>query len=417
MQYLFRNSTDRPEARPTEELFLTQKAPESLTENFMKADAELERVQAAADLPAPLYIIKWLAFLIGTVATVIIINRDVPLAQNYQGSPGLFWVGGCSLAIAGALLLLEKYRRRKAKDSEGLQIARKRLNSAERAIREYLSVPGGAEKVDILFSFDCGAGDDPILYGTAFNCEMRLFQRNEDICLFNGRGVYTFHRRDIKGIRVVDQGIPIANWNKPDPPSKARFRKNGVVLRGNKQIGLRFCCALDIDCSNETYSLLFPAYELDAVKRLTGLTADELPPVTVEERVKRSDSSDLRQTGGKVCPRFYWNLPKDEVRFWFTPWSDMAFQSKHPVLYVMLIIIGITVLLLPAVVFSVFAFRIPGAEYDGWVILGAAGGFIVGIGLFNIVAAWMRQYLGHFVTIICFLIGAAMMAVSWFLIN
>ena len=41
-----------------------------------------------------------------------------------------------------------------------------------------------------------------------------------------------------------------------------------------------------------------------------------------------------------------------------------------------------------------------------------AGCFIVGIGLFNIVAAWIGQYLGHWVTLGCLLLGGALIAIS-----
>ena len=41
-----------------------------------------------------------------------------------------------------------------------------------------------------------------------------------------------------------------------------------------------------------------------------------------------------------------------------------------------------------------------------------AGGFIVGIGLFNFVAIILHQYLGHLVSILSFLIGGVLMAVS-----
>ena len=58
-------------------------------------------------------------------------------------------------------------------------------------------------------------------------------------------------------------------------------------------------------------------------------------------------------------------------------------------------------------------YRLLGAEHDWRVVIGFAGGIVVGIGLFNIVAAWMHQYFGHVVTLLCFLLGAAMMAVGW----
>ena len=104
-----------------------------------------------------------------------------------------------------------------------------------------------------------------------------------------------------------------------------------------------------------------------------------------------------------------WAPPKDYKDYFYAS-SDDAFKAKHPIGYVLLVILGITVLLLPAILFSIFV----GTD-SGWVIFGFAGGFIFGIGLFNFVAIIIKQYLGHWVSIISFLTGSIMMVISWLL--
>jgi len=74
--------------------------------------------------------------------------------------------------------------------------------------------------------------------------------------------------------------------------------------------------------------------------------------------------------------------------------------------------IGGTALLLPMLVLiAITQFVIP-APNSPWLMLGCLGSFVLGVGLFNIVAAWLHQYLGHAVTVSCLLTGAAMVAVS-----
>ena len=60
-----------------------------------------------------------------------------------------------------------------------------------------------------------------------------------------------------------------------------------------------------------------------------------------------------------------------------------------------------------------FMIRIPGSNYNAVLLLGYAGGFVVGLGLFNLVAAWLHQYLGHIFTIICLLAGAGMITATF----
>ena len=96
--------------------------------------------------------------------------------------------------------------------------------------------------------------------------------------------------------------------------------------------------------------------------------------------------------------------------------SDFEFQRRHPVGYVFAVLLGIFALLLPMTVYVLLA--LPPHTPPGFgVFLGMAGGFIAGIGLFNFVAIILHQYLGHLVSILCFVIGGAMMALGAVLIG
>ncbi len=102
--------------------------------------------------------------------------------------------------------------------------------------------------------------------------------------------------------------------------------------------------------------------------------------------------------------------PPEEYKDYFYASSDDAFKAKHPIGYGFLVMLGLAVLLLPAILFCVLV----GTD-SGWVMLGFAGGFVFGIGLFNFVAIIIKQYLGHWVSIVSFLVGGAMMLASWLL--
>ena len=414
MRFLFCDDSDSHNSRPAEEVFLTQKTPESLTDRLEKAEEEYEHIQRRHSFPLALMLLRLLLFMVGALIALRVMKLEI----SYYDQPTLYWVGGCCLLAAGVLYLVEKYLERRKRGSESVRAGLERVNAAEKTIRDYLAVPGSAVKTDILAFSYRGSEAQPKLRGAAMNCEVSLFRQNEDVCLFDGSNVFSFPKSELTGIRLVNHGIPALNWNKKDAPSQKRFEKCGVMVRGNEITGLRFYCALDISRSDDIYSLLFPAYELPTVTELTGLTAPELPAVTFAEKV-RQKKPEMKRTpdDGKVRPLFYWKPPKEDVGFWFTPMSDVEFQSEHPVLYFVFVVIGITVFLLPAVLFCIPAFKIPGAEHNGWVVLGAVGGVVVGIGLFNIVAAWLHQYLGHVMTIICFLAGGIMMAISWLLIQ
>jgi len=102
----------------------------------------------------------------------------------------------------------------------------------------------------------------------------------------------------------------------------------------------------------------------------------------------------------KVRPRFTKYAPKNSWEY-FLPNSDDDFKATHPVAYGWLRGFGVIVLLLPMIVYLVFGLLNPYVFNSGFVMLGYAGSIMVGIGLFNIMAAFVHQYLGHKMTIIC----------------
>ena len=108
-----------------------------------------------------------------------------------------------------------------------------------------------------------------------------------------------------------------------------------------------------------------------------------------------------------------WTPPKGSKNY-FKASSDEAFRKKHPVGYAFLVMLAIAVLLLPSLLFCVPVSIAYGSD-NGWIMLGFAGGFVFGIGLFNFVAIIIKQYLGHWLSIICFLLGSVMMFISWLL--
>lgn len=101
----------------------------------------------------------------------------------------------------------------------------------------------------------------------------------------------------------------------------------------------------------------------------------------------------------------YWLPPKGASEF-FLPSADDEFKSKHPVGYRFLVLLGATVLILPMMIYGIIVSIHLGKESSIWLLLGGVGSFLIGIGLFNIVAITIKQYLGHLVSILAFAIGS-----------
>lgn len=104
-----------------------------------------------------------------------------------------------------------------------------------------------------------------------------------------------------------------------------------------------------------------------------------------------------------------WTPPK-EASAYFSAASDYEFKEKHPIGYGFLVLLGIVALLFPVVLYLIFV--IPYDINSAWIMLGWVGAFIVGIGFFNFVAIIIKQYLGHLVSILSFVIGGVLIWIS-----
>ena len=104
-----------------------------------------------------------------------------------------------------------------------------------------------------------------------------------------------------------------------------------------------------------------------------------------------------------------WTPPKGSSAY-FSAASDYEFKEKHPIGYGFLVMLGIVALMLPVVLYLIFV--MPLQDNSPWLMLGWVGGFIIGIGLFNFVAIIIKQYLGHLVSILSFIIGGILIWIS-----
>ena len=110
-----------------------------------------------------------------------------------------------------------------------------------------------------------------------------------------------------------------------------------------------------------------------------------------------------------------WAPPKGSAAF-FLRGSDAEFARAHPVGYGFTVALGILALLLPVMIYGIYTGILYPSAGGGLVVLGCIGAFLIGIGLFNFVAIIVRQYLGHWVSILSFLIGGITVALSLYLL-
>lgn len=117
----------------------------------------------------------------------------------------------------------------------------------------------------------------------------------------------------------------------------------------------------------------------------------------------------------RIKPNFRKKMPENAIEF-FSSDSDDKFKAAHPDEYRILKIVGAAAILLPLIIYVVLTIVLF-QQGNGWILLGLVGSMAIGVGLFNIVAAWVDQYLGHMLTILSLGIGAVFVAISCLLLG
>ena len=104
-------------------------------------------------------------------------------------------------------------------------------------------------------------------------------------------------------------------------------------------------------------------------------------------------------------------LPKN-ADYYFNPASDDAFKRKHPVGYVFLVVLGLIALITPMIVYGVYVIANYGNDANLLFLLGLFGSLSIGVCFFNFVSIIIKQYLGHLLSIVSFIVGMVLILIS-----
>lgn len=384
----------------TEDAFVTAETDAGVLQRLEKAQAQEEKLVADAERPLGLRILRWLGTMVFLVVVSGALKADVTLAQGYRNAPGLFWAGGIGGVVGLGLWLAEKYRQHRRGTREQRAAIRQRVRSIRRSCYEALDVPEGAEELDVLaidYRMD-GVGVRPVLHGAVDNVPVRVWRRDGTLCMADVSARIEIPLDGMTRLAIYPYTMRLSGWNKRR--SWRQYKKQGTFA-AKRGVSVKGCCVLSVQREGEHYQLWLPGYEKEVVERLTGLRAEE---AALPRREKTRKERPVREKKERKKPR--WHIPEGALGY-FSPDYDEEFKQAHPRLYMLLVVLGIAALLAP---FALYGVLTGGEVETAWGIVGGVGAFIVGIGLFNIVAAALKQYLGHLVTLGCFLLGGLLMA-------
>lgn len=117
-----------------------------------------------------------------------------------------------------------------------------------------------------------------------------------------------------------------------------------------------------------------------------------------------------------------WKIPKNATNY-FSPKQEKMLKQKYGVWYNLHTMFSIVILLIPVIIFfTMMPDNVLNAQTQGGNTLGAIAGIIgvigalsIGVGIVNIFMALIKQYLGHYMTLISIVAGIVVDAVAMLL--
>lgn len=388
------------------EVFAAAETDDTLLRALDDAVEQEEKIIMDAELPGWLSFLKWL----GEIVFFIMVGgfaKSGASLENIYNPPGMFWAAVIGGLVWLVLWLVEKHRKRSLSTSKERSAIRQRTKKALQACHDALDVPENAAGVDVLaMHYRQRDGEiKPVKSGGEFsNTPVYMWRKGDALCIADASVRMEIPLSCMTGLASRWGTVRLDDWNKRR--SWRQYKAQGVYA-GKQGIFVKSYCILSMQYRGETYQLWLPGHEKDIIEKLTGCQA-------VEQRLSRADhkrnESIARREEEK--PKSRWRLPENFLEY-FMPASDDDFKEEHPRLYALSIVLLLVALMAPPTLYVIFVLN-NGAT--AWGLLGLGGSVIVSIGLCNIVALIVHQYLGHVVTIGCFLLGGVMIGVSLLLI-
>lgn len=388
------------------EVFAAAETDDALLRALDDAVEQEEKIIMDAELPGWLSFLKWL----GEIVFFIMVGgfaKSGASLENIYNPPGMFWAAVIGGLVWLVLWLVENHRKNSLSTSKERSAIRQRTKKALQACHDALDVPENAAEVDVLaMHYRQRDGEiKPVKSGGEFsNTPVYMWRKGDALCIADASVRMEIPLSCMTGLASRRGTVRLDDWNKRR--SWRQYKAQGVYA-GKQGIFVKSYCILSMQYRGETYQLWLPGHEKDIIEKLTGCQA-------VEQRLSRADQKRNESIARreKEKPKSRWHLPEDYLDY-FMPDSDDDFKAEHPRLYALSIVLLLVALMAPPTLYVIFVLN-NGAT--AWGLLGLGGSVIVSIGLCNIVALIVHQYLGHVVTIVCFLLGGVMIGVSLLLI-
>lgn len=255
------------------ERFVTARLDKSLSRAVDEAYAKADKAQENATLPFWANAVAWLFFIVFAIVAVVVLRAasELGFAEAFVKLP--LWlpiVGAAGFMVWLVLKLIEFRNGKKDEESGDYDRALESLASINQAAEDRLGVPPDYATVDVMAYYYKPAKGK--LDGEYLNEDMKLFSKDDELCLADIDSVYSFPIKDFVRYYLGSEMLPLATWNKEENYDEGEYLQYGIKTKYTDMACL--CYSLQFVCDSEVYEIIFPEYELEHFQKLVDVPVE-----------------------------------------------------------------------------------------------------------------------------------------------
>lgn len=255
------------------ERFVTARLDKSLSRAVDEAYAKADKAQENATLPFWANAVAWLFFIVFAIVAVVVLRAasELGFAEAFVKLPLWMPIVGAAGFVVWLVLKLIEYRNGKKDEETGdYDRALESLANIKQAAEDRLGIPPDYTVVDIMSCrYKPAKGK---LDGEYLNEDMKLFSKDDCLCLADIDSVYSFPIKDFVRYYLGSEKLPLAIWNKEENYDEGEYLQYGIKTKYTDMACL--CYSLQFVCDSEVYEIVFPEYELEHFQKLVDVPVE-----------------------------------------------------------------------------------------------------------------------------------------------
>lgn len=255
------------------EQFVTASLDDNFKRTREKIYSKAKMTREAVTLPIIANAIAWASFALFAIIAFMFFKDVYKLGVDGALENEPIWllsVGAAGFVVWLVLKLIELRNGKKDEETGDYDRALESLANIKQAAEDRLGVPQDYATVDVMAYYYKPAKGK--LDGEYLNEDMKLFSKDDCLCLADHERVFSFPIKDFVRYYLGSEKLPLAIWNKEENYDEGEYLQYGIKTKYTDMACL--CYSLQFVCGSEVYEIVFPEYELEHFQKLVDVPVE-----------------------------------------------------------------------------------------------------------------------------------------------